>query len=100
MLDAPEAKIVRFFNSEVEIQDKDHAQGDEIEQSVPSQGATEPMQDEHETRPEAPSQMEIVLRVHKFGLSVVDQYPRELIFFVMEKVDVIYAMGLGDNVSR
>lgn len=100
VLDAPEAKIVRFFNSEVEIQDKDHAQGDEIEQSVPSQGATEPMQDEHETRPEAPSQMEIVLRVHKFGLSVVDQYPRELIFFVMEKVDVIYAMGLGDNVSR
>lgn len=44
--------------------------------------------------------MEIVLWVYKFGLFVVDQYLWELIFFVMEKVDVIYVMGLGDNVSR
>lgn len=97
MLDAPEAKVLRFFDPEVEIRPK--ADG-EIEQTAPSQGATQPMQAEQERRPEAPSQMEITVGVGKLGLSIVDHQPRELIFFVMEKVDLCYATGLGENVSR
>lgn len=100
MLDAPAAKVVRFFDSEVEIQPKDDSGGDEIEQTAPSQGATQPMHDVQERRPEAPSQMEISVGVGRLGLSVIDQTPRELIFFVTEKVDLVYATGLGENVSR
>lgn len=100
MLEAPEAKVLRFFDPEMEIQNKENGGDDEIEQSVPTQGATEPMQDKQERRPEAPSQMQIIVGVRKFGLSVVDQQPRELIFFVVEKVEVVYATGLGESVSR
>ncbi|KAG0604101.1 hypothetical protein M758_10G145000 [Ceratodon purpureus] len=100
VLDAPAAKVVRFFDSEVEIQPKDDSGGDEIEQTAPSQGATQPMHDVQERRPEAPSQMEISVGVGRLGLSVIDQTPRELIFFVTEKVDLVYATGLGENVSR
>ena len=100
MLEAPEAKVVRFFDQEMEIQKKENGGGDEIEQSVPTQGATEPMQDEQERRPGAPSQMQIVVGVGKFGLSIVDQQPRELAFLVMERVEVVYATGLGEDVSR
>ncbi|KAG0557949.1 hypothetical protein KC19_11G167800 [Ceratodon purpureus] len=100
VLNAPETEVVRFFDPEVRVQSKENAGDDEIEQAVPTQGATEPMQDEQERRPEAPSQMQITVGVGKFGLSIVDQQPRELVFLVMEKVDVVYATGLGENVSR
>ena len=104
MLDAPDAKLVRFFDPEVDIQNKENGDGngesDEIEQSVPTKGATEPMQDGQERRPEAPSQMQISVDIRKVGLSIVDQRPRELVFLVMEKVEVVYATGLGENVSR
>jgi len=99
VLDAPEAKVVRFFDPEVDIQTKD-VEGDEIEQTVPSQGATQPMQDDQERRPEAPSQMQITVGISKLGLSIVDHQPRELVFLVMEKVDLVYATGLGEDVSR
>lgn len=75
-------------------------EGEEIQVSVPTQGAAEPMQAEEELRPEAPSQMELVLNVGKLGLSVIDHRPRELVYLVMEKVDVLYGTGLGENVSR
>lgn len=100
MLDGPEAKIVRFFDPEVETQHKEDGGGDEIEQLTPSQGAMQSMQDDQERRPEVPSQMEIIVGVGKLGLSIVDHQPRELVFLVMEKVDVVYATGLGENVSR
>ncbi|KAG0571187.1 hypothetical protein KC19_6G218100 [Ceratodon purpureus] len=100
VLDAPAAKVVRFFDSEVEIQPKDDSGGYEIEQTAPSQGVTQPMHDVQERRPEAPSQMEISVGVGRLGLSVIDQTPRELIFLVTEKVDLVYATGLGENVSR
>lgn len=100
MLDASEAKLVRFFDPEMETQDNGNIEGNEIEQSVPAEGATESIQDVQERRAEAPSQMEIVLGVDIFGLSIVDQQPRELIFLVMKKVDVVVASGLGEDVSR
>jgi hypothetical protein len=81
---------------------KNHAEekDGEIEASVPTQGAMEPMQAGHEGRPETPSQMEVVLGVGRLGFSVIDSQPRELIFLVVDDVQVTYATGLGDNVSR
>lgn len=100
VLDAPDAKIVRFFDPEMDIQSKEDGRGGEIEQSIPTQGAMEPMHNDQERRPEPPSEMQIIVGIGKFGLSVIDNQPRELIFLVMEKVDVVYATGLGENVSR
>lgn len=42
MFNVPEAKVLRFFDPELEVQNKENDGGDEIEQSVPTQGATEP----------------------------------------------------------
>lgn len=100
VLDVSEAKLVRFFDPEMETLDNGTVEGNEIEQLVSTQGATQPIHDDQERRAEAPSQMEIVLGVEVFGLSIIDQQPRELIFLVMKKVDIVFASGLGENVSR
>lgn len=100
VLDVSEAKLVRFFDPEMETLDNGTVEGNEIEQLVSTQVATQPIHDDQERRAEAPSQMEIVLGVEVFGLSIIDQQPRELIFLVMKKVDIVFASGLGENVSR
>lgn len=100
MLDASEAKLVRFFDPEMGTQDNGNVDGNEIEQSVAIESEMEPIQDDQERRVEAPSQMKIVLGVEVFGLSIVDQQPRELIFLSMKTVNIVFASGLGDNVSR
>lgn len=92
--------MVRFLDPEMEILDNEIGGENEIEQSVATQGATLSVQSDQERGAEVPSQMEIVLGVETFGLSIVDQQPRELIFLVMKKVDIVFASGLGENVSR
>lgn len=46
VLNVPEAKVVRFFDPKLEVQNKENNGGDEIEQSVQTQGVAEPMEDE------------------------------------------------------
>lgn len=99
-MESSEAKVVKFFDSEIGTQEYESADNSEIEQLLPTHGATESIQDDQERCYDAPSQTEIALGIGKFGLSIVDQQPRELVFLSMEKVDIVFASGLGDNVSR
>ncbi|XP_024403056.1 uncharacterized protein [Physcomitrium patens] len=100
IVESSEAKVVKFFDSEIGTQEYESADNSEIEQLLPTHGATESIQDDQERCYDAPSQTEIALGIGKFGLSIVDQQPRELVFLSMEKVDIVFASGLGDNVSR
>ncbi len=102
VLELGEIKAVRFFDQELEVVDagssSNNKEGKEI--ILAREGSAEAVQ-EDEVKRDVPSQLEIVFGIEKFGLSVIDHKPQEILFLSLQKVGITYSAGLGqENISR
>lgn len=88
-------KTIRFYCKVVELEDI--SEDEEIESDAPNEGGGETIQ---MSESPAAAQVELVVNIGKFGLSITDQHPREILYLSLDNVITSYQIGFGERTSR
>lgn len=92
-----ELKVVRFYESEVQNEQISSALEVEVAAVAEGSGGTDSSQQVGSSEPPSSTQLEVVVDIGKFGLSVCDHNPREILFLCLENVTFSYSTGDGTS---